>query len=423
MEKPNFIREPLLGLTQVTGGNFTGRTDTLREFTGLRPSLHEEASVDAEKVKPVYVGPEVYNALSGLAETSAEELRLHDPRYQSNPMWKAIDAHARLGPILSSNPFHLSGGQQSLLVVIAGLLVAGERMAIDTALEQLDEDARAGFLSQLRDVSKERIAIGVADNRLEAIRGWCDQKTRPIRKARRHQTRSFQHMRIAPEGVRDLPRSEQADVTIEGVSFQYAATGFTLTDISCRLERGITYSLCGANGAGKTTLSKLLAGVIRPQAGAVRVGLRNYALWRAPGTVFAYHFQNPDVQLFESTVEREVQLSCARGPNKNVVEMLLQIFALDDVRGEHPLDLPFALRKRVALAAAIAQPTPWVILDEPTLGQDDEVVAALEQLVASLNSIGRGVILISHSSAFLGKTQAVPLTMEGGRLVEGSSSR
>jgi energy-coupling factor transporter ATP-binding protein EcfA2 len=77
---------------------------------------------------------------------------------------------------------------------------------------------------------------------------------------------------------------------------------------------------------------------------------------------------------------------------------VLEQFAIPaKLHSSHPLDLPFALRKRVAVAAAIAAGAPWLILDEPSLGQDVDNTAAVSALIRGLACAGAGIILISHS--------------------------
>jgi energy-coupling factor transport system ATP-binding protein len=122
----------------------------------------------------------------------------------------------------------------------------------------------------------------------------------------------------------------------------------------------------------------------------------------------AYHFQNPDLQLFSTTVWSEVlagprALGCSEEEaSRRAGRALSQLAIPDDFRGAHPLDLPFALRKRLALAATISAGTPWIILDEPSLAQDAGNTTAIRFLLTGLAQAGMGVIVISHSRLLTG---------------------
>jgi energy-coupling factor transport system ATP-binding protein len=93
---------------------------------------------------------------------------------------------------------------------------------------------------------------------------------------------------------------------------------------------------------------------------------------------------------------------------------MMKTFGLSRVREEHPLDLPFVVRKRVALAAVLAAATPWVVLDEPTLGQDESSSIAIAKITQTLLDAGTGVIVISHSAWFRNLVHGHPLLLQNG---------
>ena len=98
-----------------------------------------------------------------------------------------------------------------------------------------------------------------------------------------------------------------------------------------------------------------------------------------------------------------------------VIDSLLSAFGLQQVAEQHPLDLPFVLRKRVALASTLAMLRPWIILDEPTLGQDDKSTVGVATLVSALCSLGYGVIIITHCAS-LRSSLAPSLRLEAGKV-------
>jgi energy-coupling factor transport system ATP-binding protein len=80
--------------------------------------------------------------------------------------------------------------------------------------------------------------------------------------------------------------------------------------------------------------------------------------------------------------------------------------------------MPFVIRKRIALAATIANEREWYILDEPTIGQDQTNVKELIKLIKLLANKGKGIILISHSEMFVSSFEKViTVTIKNGKLI------
>jgi len=66
----------------------------------------------------------------------------------------------------------------------------------------------------------------------------------------------------------------------------------------------------------------------------------------------------------------------------------------------HPMDLPLVMRRRLSIAATLAQDRPFYILDEPNLLLDNENINVLSKLLSSLVKCGKTFILITHSEIF-----------------------
>ena len=198
---------------------------------------------------------------------------------------------------------------------------------------------------------------------------------------------------------------------------------FTEPGLTLRLEGG-SVALVGENGAGKTTLTKLLNGLLRPDAGTVTVGgvavaQRSVAQMAA---VVGYAFQNPDDQLFERTVRAEVAFGpkAMKRPPREVdraVERALAACDLSDRADTHPHDLGLPERKWVAIASAIAAEAPIVVLDEPTLGQDAAARARLRELVREVTAGGALVIVVSHDMDFVAESCATVVMLAHGKVL------
>ncbi|MBK8445323.1 MAG: ABC transporter ATP-binding protein [Micropruina sp.] len=196
-------------------------------------------------------------------------------------------------------------------------------------------------------------------------------------------------------------------VRFENVRFRHPGGVEALRGVSLTVAAGERVAIIGQNGAGKTTLVRHLNGILQPSSGRVLVGERPTA-GRSISELAAsvgYLFQNPDEQLFASSVRIDVEfgprnLGCTPAEATARADEALAAVGLSAQAQSHPLHLSLSERKRVALAGVLAMRTAVVVLDEPTTGQDargaDLVAAVVETLAAS----GRTVIAITHDMDF-----------------------
>ncbi len=221
-------------------------------------------------------------------------------------------------------------------------------------------------------------------------------------------------------------------IQVEKVSFSYpSGRGETLSDVNVKFEPGEFVAVMGENGAGKTTLAKHLNGLLRPSAGRVVVDDEDTSktsvarLAKKVGLVF----QNPDHLLFSETVRAEVAFALRNlGYDEKTVERQVAktLEALDLARyaDVSPFLLSGGERKRVALAAVLAWEPDYLVLDEPTIGQDYLQKERLQNFIVQLNSQGKAVIIITHDVEFVAESKPRVVLLSKGRIVgEGPADR
>jgi energy-coupling factor transport system ATP-binding protein len=387
-------------LRLIDGPNFSGRTTVLRNaITAARNGDGRSAA---------YVGPEVFTSFSGLASTVASELDL-----VGDGCVGQIVSALGIEPLLDRDLSTLSGGEEVLCAIAAGLACQPMRVALDCVFEQLDHGRRERALGALCGYCVGEVLL--ADNR---SREWADGVAAP-EPVPAHDGNSVRFDAIDGEAPVPARPEHLSDILISGLRHRYEHGRWVLDDLQLRLCPGTIVHLAGENGAGKSTLAKILVGALVPSAGKVQC---NGAVdpWKAPGRLAAYHFQNPDTQLFRSTVREEL-LAGARvcGRSGDVVAELVDAaviaFGLSSVLTIHPHELPFSMRKRVAMASTFACGTPWVILDEPTLGQDDHAAGQIATYVRRTAEAGIGIIIISHSQPFVDRLPHQRISLAHGK--------
>ena len=196
-------------------------------------------------------------------------------------------------------------------------------------------------------------------------------------------------------------------VEIEDLSYRYPAGVEAVRGLTLTIEPGEAVAILGQNGSGKTTLVKHLNGLLRPTEGRVLLGgepINGRSVAQLAATVGSV-FQNPDDQLFERSVEREVgfgprNLGVRAATLSDLVANSLAAVGLLDQRAANPYDLDLPRRKLVALAGVLAMDPAVLVLDEPTTGQDAHGVARVGAVVEAYRRAGRSVITVTHEMEF-----------------------
>ncbi len=211
-----------------------------------------------------------------------------------------------------------------------------------------------------------------------------------------------------------------AVVEMSGVRYSYGGPP-VLQGVSLRVSGGETVALVGPNGAGKTTLTRLIVGLLHPDAGEIIVaGVPNTD--QSPEEIArdaAYVFQHPEQQLFARTVIEDVSFGPRQLGRSEIDARDLAFHALLDLGIEahaqsHPYDLPPAERKLVTLAAALAQKPRLLVLDEPTQGLDRVSWERVTRIVRDRAASGVAVLAVTHDLAFVAEAmERVVVLREG----------
>lgn len=199
-----------------------------------------------------------------------------------------------------------------------------------------------------------------------------------------------------------------SDISVKNVSFSYP-NGFLAVDhVDLEIRAGENVAIIGQNGAGKSTTVKMMNGLLRPTEGDILVGKRNTKDFTTAqiSRIVGYVFQNPDDQIFHSTVEGEVRfgphgLKLPAQEEDERVRYALELTGLTAKKEVNPYELPLSTRKFVTIAAILAMDTEVLIFDEPTAGQDQDGNMRLGIILKELQKKGKTLITISHDMEFV----------------------
>ena len=447
----------------LVGRNGTGKSTLLKVAAGLvRPDAGECFVQPGTRLAYLPQDPD----LSAWATVrDAVAAGLSDPSHT----YKAEAILAELGLDPASSTAGLSGGEARRAAIARALADDPDILLLDEPTNHLDlpaiawlEDRLAAFPGGLVAVSHDRAFLtrltrqtvwldrGVArrmdggfagfeawsegvlaqeeaerarlDRKIAVETVWSHQGISARRRRNQGRLRALQDLRKEKADQRARLGEVRMDsaaaplsgrLVLETRDISYAWEGRPiLRSVSLRVLRGDRIGVVGANGAGKSTLLKILLGRLVPDAGTVRLGT---------GLETVYLDQERAVLDDRATVKDTLcpeggDQVMVRGRARHVISYMRD-FLFDDAQAKSPVaSLSGGERNRLVLALALARPSNFLVLDEPTNDLDMETLDLLQETVSDYDGT---VIVVSHDRDFLDRVATSVWALEGdGRVTE-----
>jgi ATP-binding cassette subfamily F protein uup len=268
----------------------------------------------------------------------------------------------------------------------------------DKVLEE--EEAAAHKLDRKIVAEEHWVRYGVSGRRKRNMRRMAELGE--LRRAKREARRA--------EGVVQLQASEaqlsgKLVVDAEGLAKSYGDRPI-VKNLSLRVLRGDRLGLVGANGAGKTTLVNLLTGKLEPDAGSVRLGA-NVEMATLDQSRAALDPVDTVANFLTGGGGDWIEIA---GKKKHIVGYM-QDFLFRPEQARTPVSrLSGGERARLMLARALALPSNFLVLDEPTNDLDLETLDLVEEMLADYPGT---VLVVSHDRDFLDRVATSVLVAEG----------
>lgn len=359
-----------------------------------------------------------------------------------------------IGRLASRKISELSGGEKQLVNLASALALRPHLLLLDEPVSRLDPPAKLRFLSAVRRVNQETgVTVILAGHDTEELFSQVDrvvlmEKGRIVststpsdlaRDAGGSATpflptvclvwRAAGCAGAAPLSVREgraflqsiagelLPSdfepqdgkcerkkaSDGAPPLLSAVDlwFRYGRNEpDVVQNLSFSVRPGEIVSILGPNGAGKTTLFKLLAGILRPVAGAVRFDGKKGAP-RTGRDGIAYLPQDPKLLFAHDTVREELAEMTAGSQNGVAgTETVVSRLELGRLLDAHPYDISGGEQTRLAIAKLLLLSPRVLLLDEPTAGLDPVARDELRSILAERAKAGCAILIATHDLEF-----------------------
>lgn len=372
----------------------------------------------------------------------------------------------RLSELRMKDPVELSGGQKQRTALAATLAMRPKVMVLDEPTSMLDPIGKEEIMEIIRSMKEQKLVetIIVVEHHLEELvqmadrfillkngevildeptekffndpdflvengvrtpdvcavsgylkrRGLLGNITLSLEDAIDALSRLFNEKRIKPR--KKIAETKQIYATIEdevavdvnNLHFVYPDGTVALRGVDLNIKKGEFVALIGQNGSGKTTLSKLIAGIYKPTLGSVEVFGMDTKVTPTPRLIskVGYVFQNPDHQIFNDTIRKELEfglrnlLSFGLVKEEEIEQRIreaMQITGIpEQILEEHPFLMSKGMRQRIAIASVLSMKPQVLIVDEPTTGQDTPQSVEVMNFLKKLNEMGHTIIIITH---------------------------
>jgi len=430
------LRLPEAGISWLVGANGSGKTTLIYCLGGLIPhvvagtlegdvvlfdmSVAETPFHDLmRKVGLVFEDPEsqfvslrvrdeliVPLTRRGMAPREAED-RAHE-------FATALDIER----LLDRAPDQLSMGEKQRVALAAALVQRPQLLVLDEPAKTLDASGRRALVGQLRALRDGGVTAILSSHSSRESEGLADfyvglrsgeaVVAGPATELSADSVTEIAYGKDVQLRKARSERSRQApgDVLLDmdRVTFRYRGCPEpAINNASIGVRENEFVCLVGPNGCGKSTFLSLLAGLLRPQTGQVRV--ERVDVSRLPRAAYArsigYLFQNPNHQLFARTIQQELLFGLkfagmTDSESADAIDAVRSIIDFSDWERD-PRELSFGQRKLVCLASLLARAPRVLLLDEPELGLDVQHVSEIvDALVRYREQTGCAIVAATH---------------------------
>ncbi len=314
-----------------------------------------------------------------------------------------------LNQLLDRETHSLSGGEKQKVAIGAILALRPQYLILDEPSASLDPPSAVKLYNFLKQLClQENIGIMVIEHRVRYINFaerilWLEKGKKIVELSKENIMRKFMKLSKVNEAI-SLKEDKKELLTIKKLNFSFSKRPI-LTDVNFSVNEGEILGVMGANGSGKTTLLRLIEGLL--VAADSKFIFKNEEISHTGASQRAKEigliFQNPNHQIFEKTVWKEVMI----GPRNfklpidevsNSASELLDNLGLLEYKNTSPFGLSHGEKRRLNVTSIEVYNPSLLLLDEPFTGQDINNIQNIMNILERRKKLGLATILVSHDS-------------------------
>jgi molybdate transport system ATP-binding protein len=202
----------------------------------------------------------------------------------------------------------------------------------------------------------------------------------------------------------------------------HGSEGDLMLKFQTDIKKGELITIYGPSGSGKSSVLRMLAGLMTPSSGRIRV---NELTWFDTGSQVDIEPQHRNIgmvfqeyNLFPNmTVKENLEYALAKGQDKKTLHELVEVAGLENLQNKKPHILSGGQRQRVALVRALVRKPQILLLDEPLSALDTEMRTRLQDFVLQFHhQFELTTILVSHDFPEVQKMSRRVLVLEYGMI-------
>ena len=226
--------------------------------------------------------------------------------------------------------------------------------------------------------------------------------------------------------VLDENIAKMSPLLFENVGFAYPDRSTLFDNFSVEIEAGATLGVVGSTGSGKTTLTRFLLRFVEPDMGSIVWGRKDIREYTLESLRHSIALVSQHVTLFPTSILENIRYGRNDATDDEVKQAAVAAEAGDFIAelpdqwdtfvGEGGYRLSGGQRQRIAIARAVLNDAPLLILDEATSAVDNETEAALQRSIARISK-NRTTIIVAHRLSTVRHSKSI-LVLESGKVIE-----
>ncbi|ANU10808.1 ABC transporter [Planococcus antarcticus DSM 14505] len=355
------------------------------------------------RVATVFQDPDSQFCMPTVEEELAFTLEnLHTPFEEMDPRIEVVLELTSLTHLRKAVIQSLSGGIKQRIATACALIMNPEVLLLDEPLSHLDPYTAKQFVDWLEELQlKSRLTIVAVEHRLSSWGFFFEREIQLDGGGRLVDDNPF----ITREPVLFPQRQHAMQETTALRADELSVTTKErqlLSPLSFSVERGEIVVIAGPNGSGKSTLVKSLCGIYKKTTGMVE------------SDGIGYVPQSPEYLFLTQKVDQEVAYSGASSGLE--LAGLMTSLRLEEIGEAHPFAISHGQKRRVAIAAMLADKRPVLLMDEPTSGQDTAALLELFELIDQRSRQGTTFLIVTHDMEFAASLADSVLLIKDGQL-------